>query len=212
MLEREIEQSGSVEKLQGEKMKTLDLDLAAMEKLNDGRRREVEDVLAKREAAARTAGEDSTAENLAKLKTQLYDGAYTEKMATSDMKVEYDTGKAMLVFGAMGKGAADFDPKEMQSVIAPAFDAGPNDVSVVGRPVNHPGRVEWHDGLTVEAALKAAGAPPVTSSDFLVRRLSAMQVTFGAGGPHVSGRVDDVTASTTLRPGDVIIVSPRTRK
>ena len=177
-----------------ERAKVLRLDDSDLRKLKEDRAREVDDTLQQLKFARALGADD---EAIAKMKTEAgrKDDTLAFKLAT-----------------AMGRDATDLDPKEIQSVIAPAFDAGPNDVSVVGRVVRHPGRVEWREGLTVEAALKAAGAPPISNTDSVVRRLSALQVTFGAGGPHASGRVDEVNADTILRPGDVIVVSPRVKK
>ena len=202
---------------QFEKIKPMELDEMAAKKLKEARFKEVEETLAKREAAARTAGEDDVADQIARMKAEMdRQDAMVSKLSSrnlDDMKIEMSrTGDPLLLVRADGRDATDFDPREMQSVIGPALDAGPNDVSVVGNAVKHPGHVAWRDGLTVEAALKAAGAPPTSDAGTVVRRLSELRVTFGAGGPHVNGRVDEVGAGTLLRPGDVLVISPRVRK
>jgi hypothetical protein len=201
-------------KAQLEKVKPFELDEMAAQKLKEARIREAEETLAEKAAAGADA--ERAFEVMKQFKLQQDSFAFTlpkEKITPElEARLRPDKDGNVVVYRNVRKGETELDPKEMQSVIAPALDAGPNDISVVGNIVKHPGHVSWHDGITVEATLKAAGAPPITNTDYVVRLLSQVQVTFGEGGPRVNGRVDEVNADTTLRPGDVIVVSPRVRK
>jgi len=108
-------------------------------------------------------------------------------------------------------GATEFDSKRVLSLIEPALKAGPGEVSVVG-DVSHPGPIKWEDGLTAAAAMMRAGAPSADGVDVRIGRLSEMNLIWGADGPNSHLRIDGIEPSTTLRAGDVIVVTATKRK
>ena len=108
-------------------------------------------------------------------------------------------------------GSPEFDSKRVLSLLEPALKAGPGEVSVVG-DVSHPGPIKWEGGLTAAAAMLRAGAPSADGVDVRIGRLSEMNLTWGADGPDSHLRIDVIEPSTTLRAGDVIVVTATKRK
>lgn len=122
---------------------------------------------------------------------------------------EFDAER--LVARVRENGSTEFDSKRVLSLIGPALKAGPGEVSVVG-DVSHPGPIKWEAGLTAAAAMMRAGAPSADGVDVRMGRLSEMNLTWGADGPDSHLRIDVIEPSTTLRAGDVIVVTATKRK
>jgi beta-lactamase regulating signal transducer with metallopeptidase domain len=112
---------------------------------------------------------------------------------------------------AADEGATTVDSKRVLSLIGPALKAGPGEISVVG-DVKHPGPIKWEEGLTAAAAMVRAGGPVADDVDVRMGRLSEMNLTWSAEGPDSRLRIDVIEPTTTLRAGDVMVVTTTKRK